>query len=168
MKNIFGDGGLGRDVVDYMFKETNLLYDYYGNFDNIILNEKSAWYGSKSREEIFKKAISEALESSKVKTYGETRKIYLSHLLFGGKLPPKAGFDYGPFSLPGNRATVTQGQIFKSAGRLTTFSPSWRMISDMSTNDMYTNLPGGTTDRRFSKWYVSDIKNWLKGIYKKI
>ena len=168
MKTVFGDNGLGRDTVDYMFKETNILYDYYGNFDNILLKDDSAWFNGSRREEIFKKAIDEGLKASMVKKYGDTRKIYFSHLLFGGKLPSIIGFDYGPVSLPGNRATVTQGQIFRSAGRVTTFSPSWRMISDMSNEDMLTNLPGGTTDRRFSKWYTNDMKNWFKGIYKKL
>ena len=115
-----------------------------------------------------KEAVPAGLKKTPAIPYGETRKIYLRHLLFGGRLPEFLGFDYGPISLPGNRSTVAQGQIFKSGGRVTTFSPSWHFIADMSGDAAYTNLPGGTTDRRFSLWYVNDLKNWFAGRYKKL
>jgi penicillin amidase len=81
------------------------------------------------------------------------------HLLFGGKLPSFLGFDYGPVELMGCRATVPQGQIFKNAGRTTTFSPSYRFIADMNDKKLHTTLAGGPSDRRFSRLYLCDIKN---------
>ena len=90
----------------------------------------------------------------------------MAHLLFGGQLPKFLGFDYGPIQLPGCRATIPQGQIFNNAGRLTTFSPTYRFIADLATDEIHTNLAGGPTDRRFSKWYVSDLQNWYEGQYK--
>jgi penicillin amidase len=36
----------------------------------------------------------------------------------------------------------------------------------MSTTELHTTLAGGPSDRRFSKWYTSDIENWLLGKYK--
>jgi penicillin G amidase len=98
--------------------------------------------------------------------YGETRKFMLAHLLFGGQMPRFLGYDYGPIELPGSCATIPQGQMFKAAGRTTTFCPSYRFISDFSEEGIQTTLAGGPTDRRFSKWYVNDMKNWLKGNYK--
>ncbi len=89
--------------------------------------------------------------------------IMLSHLLFGGKLPGLMGFDFGPIELPGGRATIPQGQIFKTAGRVTSFSPSYRMIIDMAAGEIHTTLAGGPSDRRFSPWYVNDMINWMKG-----
>ena len=32
----------------------------------------------------------------------------------------------------------------------------------------FTNLAGGPSDRRFSKWYCSDLENWINGNYKRI
>jgi penicillin amidase len=92
--------------------------------------------------------------------------ITLTHLLFGGRLPKSLGFDCGPLSLPGCRATIPQGQIFKNAGRLTTFSPTYRFVADLATDEIHTNLAGGPSDRRFSRWYTSDLKNWYEGNYK--
>jgi penicillin amidase len=42
------------------------------------------------------------------------------------------------------------------------------MVSGMGTDGIYANLAGGPSDRRFSKWYCSDLGNWITGKYKKI
>ncbi len=162
---VFGDFGFGRDVVAHIFKETSLFNDYYVNLDRILESETSPWFGKQGRKAMFKKGIAEGLSTDAV-PYGQTRKITMAHLLFGGQLPRFFGFDYGPIQLPGSRATIPQGQIFKSAGRLTTFSPAYRMITDMAENKIHTNLAGGPSDRRFSKYYTSDLKNWYEGNYK--
>ncbi|MCB1322580.1 MAG: hypothetical protein KDK34_20140, partial [Leptospiraceae bacterium] len=58
--------------------------------------------------------------------------------------------------------------IYRSAGRLTTFAPSFRIITELETDVCHTNLAGGPTDRRFSKWYCSDLNNWTNRRYKQI
>jgi penicillin amidase len=162
---VFGDHGIGRNVVEYILKETSLFNDYYANLDNVLLQETSAWFEGREREELFKKAIDEGLRVDAVR-YGDSRKIMLSHLLFGGQIPSIFGYDYGPVELPGSCATIPQGQIFKSAGRVTTFCPSYRFIADMAYEGIHSNIAGGPTDRRFSRWYTSDIENWRHGVYK--
>lgn len=162
---VFGDHGMGRPALHHLLNETSLFNDYFGNFDAILLKEDSAWFDGFSRKEIFRKAIEAGLSKEPL-PYGKTRGIVLKHLLFGGKLPRFLGFDHGPVDLPGGRATVIQGQIFQSAGRQTTFSPSYRMIADLSQPSILTCLPGGPSDRRFSAHYTNDLGNWLKGNYK--
>lgn len=162
---IFGDLGFGREVVDYIFKETSLFNDYYLNLDRILESKTSPWFENKDRDVLFTKGIAHGLKVDAV-PYGQTHKITMTHILFGGKLPRILGFDYGPMALPGALSTICQGQIFRSAGRLTTFSPVFRMISDMSDDALHTNLAGGPSDRRFSKYYTSDMKNWYEGNYK--
>ncbi|MCU0576561.1 MAG: penicillin acylase family protein [Desulfobacterota bacterium] len=134
---VFGDHGLGRQVVDHIMQETSVFNDYYANLDAVLMCETSAWFEGKDRDEVFK-----------------------------GKFPRFFGYDYGPVELPGCRATIPQGQIFRSAGRLTTFSPSYRFVTDMATLEMHTNIAGGPTDRRFSRWYTADVDNWVHGRYK--
>lgn len=162
---VFGDHGVGRDVVAYLFSQTCLFNEYYVNLDNILVNAASAWFDSAARDALFKEGIEEGLRKSP-KAYASTRTITLSHLLFGGRLPRFLGVDVGPLALPGSRATITQGQIFRHAGRLTTFSPGYRMICDMATDEIHTNLAGGPSDRRFTKWFASDLRNWYEGNYK--
>ena len=162
---VFGDHGFGREVVAHIFSETGLFNDYYANFDRILEMPAAAWFDGQPREALFRRAIEEGLAVAPA-AYEDSRAITLSHLLLGGRLPKWFGFDVGPLKLPGSRATLTQGQIFKQAGRLTTFSPTYRFISDMATDELHTNLAGGPSDRRFSKWYVNDLKNWYEGNYK--
>ena len=68
----------------------------------------------------------------------------------------------------GGRATIHQGQIYRSGNRTTTFVPSFRLVSDLAEDACHTNMAGGPSDRRFSKWYCSDVKRWLAGEYKNV
>ena len=162
---VFGDHGLGREVIAHLFSETSLFNDYYAHFDRILETSASVWFDGTARNTLLRKAIDEGL-AVQARPYGETRQIKLAHLLFGERLPRWLGFDAGPIILPGSRATIPQGQIFKSGGRLTTFSPTYRFIADLATDELHTNLAGGPSDRRFSKWYLSDLRNWYEGNYK--
>jgi penicillin amidase len=62
--------------------------------------------------------------------------------------------------LPGGRATVHQGQIYRAGGRQTSFAPSIRFVVDMADDNLHSRLVGGPSDRRFSKWYHSDVEGW--------
>jgi penicillin amidase len=158
---------LGIGLVDFLQNRTGLFIDFYANFDKILLSGQSTWFRGRTREEIYRKALEKALDAEP-KTWGEVNRITLANMLLGGKLPKFTGFDKGPYPLRGSRATVHQGQVFESAGRKTSFAPSYRLITDMGEDVVHTNLAGGVSDRRFSKWYCNDFENWRKGIYKKI
>ncbi len=165
LESVFGRNGIGMEVLGYILDETPVFSDYYGNFDSILMKKNSSWLSGKERDEVFKEAIELGL-SAAARPYGETRRLKFNQIFFDGKLPAFLGFDRGPFSLPGSRSTVLQGQIFKNGGRTSTDSPAYRMITDMASHEIHTNLPGGASDRRFSRWYASDLKNWISGQYK--
>ena len=38
--------------------------------------------------------------------------------------------------------------------------------TDLGTDEAWTNLPGGASESRFSKYYKNDIPNWAAGRYK--
>ncbi len=118
-----------------------------------------------SRTQLYKKVAEKALDIE-AKTWGSRQQYTMSHMLFGGTLPKFLGFDRGPITAVGGRATIHQGQIYKSAGRTTTFFPSLRMVTEMGSDMLYSNLAGGPSDNRFSKWYISDLKNWQNYWYK--
>lgn len=162
---VFGRQGLGEGALDFLDRETGTFADFYFNFDRVLLSERSAWFAGDAREEIYRKAAAAALALSP-RPWGEERKVMLSHILFGGKLPSWLGFDRGPITIQGGRATVHQGQIYRTGGRTTTFCPSYRFVTDLSRDEARTNLAGGPSDRRFSRWYCSDLKDWIEGRYK--
>ncbi|MFH2129547.1 MAG: penicillin acylase family protein, partial [bacterium] len=105
---VFGDNGVGRAVVDHIMKETGLFNDYYANLDRILLGEQSAWFEGVERDRIFREAVAEGLDVQAA-AYGTTRRVMMSHMLFGGQIPRIFGFDQGPIELPGCRATIPQG-----------------------------------------------------------
>ncbi len=164
---VFGENGLGRAVVDHLDQQTGIFNDFYLNFDRVLLAENSAWFNGQTREAIYAETAEKAL-AVEPKKWGDCQKLMLTHILFDGRLPGWLGFDRGPVTLPGNRATIHQGQIYESAGRKTSFAPSYRMVTDLSTVAIHTNLAGGPSDRRFSKWYCSDLQNWKNKIYKRL
>jgi penicillin amidase len=165
LRLVFGDLGMGRHVVDHTYADTGLFNDFYANFDRILLANKSKWFEDRSREQIYRTAVERALKEPAV-PYGKVHKVLMANLFFGGKLPRILGFDFGPIELPGNRATIVQGQIFKIAGRQTSFAPSFRLIADLGETAIHTNIAGGPSDRRYSPYYTSDIRAWQSGGYK--
>ena len=166
-RTVFGKNGMGENIIDYLASETGVFIDFYHQFDSILLSETSIWFEGKTKTELFSEVASRALDIEP-KTWGSQRKFMLKHLLFGDKLPAFLGFDRGPVMGLGGRATIHQGQIYRSAGRDTTFMPSYRLVCDLENHSCHTNLVGGPSDRRFSKWYCSDLKNWIRGVYKEI
>ena len=166
MSEVFGEstGAFGGAVLERMLAETCLFYDFYGNFDRVLLAEKSVWFGLRTRAEICRAALAKGL-ATPPEAYGLKRKVLMRHLLLGGKLPLWLGFDR-PLELAGNRATVHQGQIYRGGGRETSFGPSLRFVTDLATDEIQSTLAGGPSDRRFSKWYLTGITDWIEGRYK--
>jgi penicillin amidase len=165
LQEVFGKNGFGKEVANFLAKETGFFIDFFDNVDRILLSEKSAWFGGENRNDLFRRIAEDALKVPP-KPWGEVNQIKLTHLILGEKLPAFVGFDRGPVALRGGRATPHQGQIYKSAGRVTSFTPSFRMVTDLANDEVHTNLAGGPSDRRFSKWYCLDLENWVKGKYK--
>lgn len=163
-RTVFGTLGLGPAVFDYLVNETILFHDFYGNFDRIMLSDESAWFGGRTGRQVLEDALEKGL-AQPAGPYGRNRKIIMKNLLFGGRLPKFLGFDYGPVELIGSRATIPQGQIFKSFGRLATFSPGYKFITDFCEESIHSSLAGGPSDRRFSPWYTSGMAGWISGKY---
>jgi penicillin amidase len=70
---VFGSDkcSFGLPVLARVWDETCIFFDFYGNFDRILLAEKSAWFGKRSRDEIYRAVLgrmfkqpSEALRSN--------------------------------------------------------------------------------------------------------
>ncbi len=166
-REVFGRNGMGEKVIDFLAAQTGVFIDFYENFDRVLLSPQSVWFGGQTREEIYRNAADRAL-AAEPQEWARDRQIVMAHILLGGKLPGFAGFDRGPLTGIGSRATVHQGQIYTSGGRVTTFMPSFRWVTDMAETFLQSNLAGGPSDRRFSKWYVSDLANWQDGRYKTV
>ena len=161
---VFGENGMGADIVAYMIDESPMFAMLHGNLDQVLLKKTSAWFADQPRDRIYRKAIDRGLSNPAV-PYGQTRKVYIPNMFFGGQLPKIFGFDYGPYEHIGSRATIPQSQIFKAMGRPSSFAATYRMITDMDNEELLSNLPGGASDRRFSKYYTMGISDWVNARY---
>ena len=92
----------------------------------------------------------------------------MKHVLLGDRLPAWLGFNHGPVPLPGSRATLRQGEIFRTGGREQSFAPSYRFVTDLAEHCADTALAGGISDRRFSCWYRRGIDDWAAGRSKRV
>lgn len=164
---VFGEHGFGEAVVDHLAEETGTFIDFYANFDRILLSEKSPWFEDESPTELYKKAIERAFKKP-IRVLKDCQTFTLKHILLGEKVPRIFGFNRGPVVAIGSRATIHQGQLYRSGGRETTFLPSFRTVIDLAHEGLESNLAGGPSDRRFSRWYCNDLENWQSGQYKKL
>jgi penicillin amidase len=172
LTEVFGKGLFGLETWQALLSTTNLMGTYFQVFDEALLTGDDSWFGTRGREAVFKAILAEmlAVPAGDVEPWGEQRQVTMQNLFFGGKLPRVAsrllGVDYGPFALSGGRATLVQGQIFKAHGRLTSFAPSYRSVSDMGSDEVHTCLAGGPSGRILSGLYTSDVARWLGFGYK--
>jgi penicillin amidase len=164
--DVFG-GVLGPDVVRHLLGETGMFVDFFEAFDRVLLAPTSRWLAGRDRSAVWR-AVAERALAVEPQPWRDGQQLVLAHMLFGGKLPRFAGFDRGPITLEGNRSTVHQGQVYRSGGRATSFAPSIRIVTDMARDEVHTTLVGGPSDRRFSRWYTSDLARWLAGELKAI
>jgi len=81
VKLVFGEMGIGVEVMSQAMEETTLFAMLHGNFDAVLLKEDSAWFDGKPRAEIFKEAIRRGLEKPTPR-HGATRRIYINNLFF--------------------------------------------------------------------------------------
>jgi penicillin amidase len=165
---VFGKSGLG-EATRFLWEETGVFVDFYSNFDRVLLAEGSLWFDGRSRDDVYRSVLEEAL-SIEPRPWRARQRVMVSYLPFQGKLSMPfqlLGWNRS-ISLPGGRATIAQGQIYRSANRVTTFAPGYRFIADMSTDGACSNMPGGPSESPFSKWYASDLQNWMESRYKKL
>jgi len=169
LREVFGKGLFSEEVWDATVSSTAIVADYYHLFDDILLGDDPSWFGEESLTELYRRVLEEVLTEvslEAISPWGRHQQMMMKNVFFDGRLPRWLGFDHGPIELPGNRATIVQGGIFTAHDRQTTFTPSWRFITDLGEDRALTALAGGPSGRRSSKWYKTDVDRWLSGDYK--
>jgi len=161
IEEMFASEEIGSNVIRYLIASSGTFVDFYAVFDEILRAEASPWLSGRTRDGVWKSALANTQPPEGV--WGDHNKVTLTNLLFGGRLPRFLGFDVGPIPLPGGRATPHQGQVYSADGRVTSFAPSLRVIADMGKPGVRSVLVGGPSDRRFSRWYKSDVQRWRRG-----
>jgi penicillin amidase len=156
---------LGPEVIAHLTNSTAILSTFFKNIEPLLLEPPSELCDGRSPRDLYLEAFSEASKGPILPWSTETQTL-LTHLFFGGRLPRWTGFDRGPISLAGGRASVCQAQLYEASGRSGCLAATLRLIADMGEDALHTNLIGGPSDRRFSRWYCSGLAGWLDGTFK--
>ena len=165
-QDVFGSV-CGEEVMRFLAEETPILTNFFYNFDRVLLAKESVWFGPEGRDARFRRVLRAALEGA-ASSAPPQQEIVMKHVLLGDRLPAWFGFGHGPVPLPGSRATLRQGEIFRSGGREQSFAPSYRFVTDLAERCAHTALAGGISDRRFSRWYRRGIDDWAAGHSKRV
>jgi penicillin amidase len=152
-------------------KESVVTHEYFPVFDRALLSgDERLFFGIEGRAGVVARVASRVLaeDPAGLPRWGDVNRITLTNIFFQGKLPHALGFDRGPISVEGGRSSIVQGQVLIAAGRKTSFCPSWRFVTDLTADAAGTALPGGPSDRRFSRWYANDLARWRRYEYKRL
>jgi penicillin amidase len=163
---VFG-GVLGRDWMETLLDQTHIDVLIFGYLDDVLCREHSSWLPAAQRARVLERAVRAGLERG-IEAWGSHNAITLRNMFLGGRLPRLLKFDRGPLPLRGCRATPHQGTKTKHAGVATAFAPCYHFVTDLGAEESWTNLPGGASESRLSRWYANDLERWLRGEYKKI
>jgi penicillin amidase len=161
-------GGIGWRRMLYLSSRAGFSLMVITCIDRLLARESSVWWAGRDKAELIRKAARK-LEQETEQPWGVTNSFRFTNRYFEGQFGTRAlGFHSGEIAMPGCHATPFQGHLLRAATRESTFSPSYHFVTDLGTDEAWTNLPGGPSESRFSRWYKSDIPNWCEGRYKRL
>jgi penicillin amidase len=166
---IFGhEQGIGWRRMFYLCTRMGYSTMVLTAIDRTLRKVTSSWWQGRSKRELVQRAAKLArLEPAP--TWREFNTFHFVNRFFGGSRAGRIfGFRSKQVGMPGCHATPFQGHLLTTATRESTFAPSYHFVTDLGSDEAWTNLPGGPSENRFSKWYKVDIPRWLTGQYKRL
>ena len=161
-------GGIGWRRMLYLCSRIGYSTMVLTSIDRILMKEQSSWWRERDKGELIRRAAARLSDEENV-TWSEFNVFRLTNRFFEGHLVGRLfGFHGGEMPMPGCHATPFQGHVLRSAKREETFAPSYHFVADMGSDEAWTNLPGGPSESRFSKYYKIDIPLWAAGEYKRL
>lgn len=162
------EGGIGWRRMLYLCTRVGFSMMVVTCIDRLLHGDESLWWRGRSKGELIRSAA-ERLKDERDAPWAVTNSFHFTNRYFENRLVGRAlGFHTRALPMPGCHATPFQGQLLRAATRETTFAPSYHFVTDMGTDDAWTNLPGGPSESRFSAWYTTDLRRWRDGDYKRL
>jgi penicillin amidase len=161
-------GGIGWRRMFYLGSRIGYSTMVLTAIDRLLKKDRSAWWRNRDKGELIRRAY-ERLKTPQEKRWSEVNAFRFTNRFFDGHRAGRLlGFRMAEMALPGNHATPFQGHLFRSAKRESTFAPSYHFVTDLGSDEAWTNLPGGPSESRFSRYYKIDIPRWAEGKYKRL
>ncbi len=158
--------GIGWRRMIYLCSRAGFSSMILSAADRLWAKQQSWWWHGRDKSELIRRAA-EKVDLSKEITWSAINNFHFANRFFGNRRVGRLlGFNSRVVPMRGNHATPFQGHVFQTATRESTFAPSYHFVTDMATQTAWTNIPGGPSESRFSKFYRSDVPLWLDGEYK--
>ncbi|HTN75729.1 MAG TPA: penicillin acylase family protein, partial [Pirellulaceae bacterium] len=136
--------------------------------DRLLLQDDSWWWAGRDKCLLIRNAA-QRIDMARNQPWSQINYFHFTDRFFGGlQLGRWLGFESATIPMPGNHATPFQGHVLQTATRVSTFAPSYHFVTDMATDEAWTNLPGGPGESRFSGLYNTDVARWQTGEYKRL
>jgi penicillin amidase len=165
---VFGnDRGIGWRRMLYLCSRAGFSGMILTAADRLLTHDESWWWHGRDKGELVRSAAEKVTVDS-TRTWADVNFFHFVNRFVGGRVGRLLGYDSRRQPMPGCHATPFQGHVFHTATRESTFAPSYHFVTDMNTNEAWTNIPGGPSESRFSKYYRSDVPLWVDGEYKKL
>ncbi len=156
-----------KDLLVKIYDETLFFLLNHHVIEREWLKGQDGLFAGTDWESVVKRVL-EKLKAKEYVNWGKKNSIVMKHLLFGDTILGRLGFNEKKHPLRGYKTTIHQGTKYREGKRDMTFGPSYRLIVDMKAKIAYSIIPGGVSGRRFSRYYKSEINDWLSGNYKSI
>ncbi|MBW3599551.1 MAG: penicillin acylase family protein [Planctomycetes bacterium] len=164
--------GLGWRRMLYLSSRAGYSMMVLTAADRLLAKEDSVWWRGRDKGQLIRRAcerLEEQSDRQPEQPWSEVNNFHFTDRFFGAhRVGHILGFNSGKHPMPGCHATPFQGHVVQTATRETTFAPSYHFVTDLGTDEAWTNLPGGPSESRFSRYYKSDVPRWLTGDYKRL
>ena len=169
MIEVFGhEKGIGWRRMLYLSTRSGFSTMVLTMADRVLQQENSRWWHTRNKGQLIRRAA-EQLNHEKEEPWSEVNYFHFTNRFFGNRQVGRLlGFTSRRRAMPGCYATPFQGHVMQTATRESTFAPSYHFVTDMGTDEAWTNLPGGPSESRFSKFYKIDLDRWFRGKYKRL
>ncbi len=169
LMEIFGqDGGIGWRRTLYLVSRVGFSIMIVTACDRLLKQTDSFWWRDRDKGALIRRAA-EKTEREPDVPWRQINQFHFADRFFGAaRMGRVLGFTTPVYAMPGCHATPFQGHVQQTAGREITFAPSYHFVTDLRTDEAWSNLPGGPSESRFSRFYMSDLALWFEGEYKRL
>lgn len=164
-----GDTGVGWRRAVYLCTRVGYSMMIVNALDRILLDPSDPWWREKDIPGAIRRAALAVQAAGETPPWSEVNNFHFTDRFFSNRQVGRLlGFRSRRYPMPGNHATPFQGHVLQTATRETTFAPSYHFVTSLNVDEAWTNLPGGPSESRFSRWYNCDLPRWATGEYKRL
>ena len=169
MVEIFGhEEGIGWRRMVYLCSRVGYSTMVLTAADRLLQREDSTWWRNRGKGELIRRAAQQ-LESEPDAPWSSVNNFHFTDRFFGTHQVGRIlGYNSRSYCMPGCHATPFQGHVLQTAKRESTFAPSYHFVTDLGSDEAWTNVPGGSSESRFSKFYNNGVRLWFEGRYKRL